>query len=129
MYDNHLCRNCKDGYSVDITGKCKKLPDFCLELGINNECTKCIFGYELKGDVCTKETVSIPNCIKTDLDDPTKCIICSERYYSSTDRSQCMKVPDLCKDYNPQTGFCFNCNHNVDPQDGKCVDGNCLNQN
>ena len=100
-----------------------------MELGLNDKCAKCIFGYELQGEICVKETVSIDNCIKTDLDDPTVCIICSARYYPSNDRKQCIKVPDLCKDYNPQTGFCFSCNHNIDPNEGNCVDNNCVHRN
>ena len=96
---------------------------------MNNECAKCIEGYKLEGTACIKEVASIQNCLKTDLDNPSECIICADRYYPSTDRLTCIKVPEFCRDYNPQTGFCFSCQHNLDPVDGKCLDANCQHQN
>ena len=46
---------CDDGFYVDDKGKCKKLPNNCLEADTDGNCTKCKDGYFInKNKKCRK---------------------------------------------------------------------------
>jgi hypothetical protein len=71
-------------------------------------CLDCITGYGLSS--ITQECMIIkpppPNCAKAD---PSgKCLICSSRYYLTSNGS-CSQVAMLCQNFNPVGGQCQNC--------------------
>ena len=91
---------------------------------LNGECKKCLDGYDLENKVCTS-ALKIENCLKVDVEDSSKCLVCSERYYTNEDKTKCLNIDDYCEGFNPISGVCFSCFHGLLATDGKCFDYNC----
>jgi hypothetical protein len=57
---NGRCDQCKPGFYVDLTGKCKQLPPNCAAANIQNGvCLECVKDFEIlaPGAPCTKKIV------------------------------------------------------------------------
>jgi proprotein convertase subtilisin/kexin type 5 len=124
------CQKCKDGFYMDISGKCKNLPPNCVAANMQSgACLECTKDFEIvtPGAACTKKIV-IENCQVPDTKNIGKCAVCNNMYFP--DGNKCSKVSELCKDYNKQNGKCTSCvSSGFNINDGKCVDPNCATRN
>lgn len=55
------CQKCKDGFYMDISGKCKNLPPNCVAANMQSgACLECTKDFEIvtPGAACTKKSLS-----------------------------------------------------------------------
>ena len=85
---------------------CKQLPPNCRKASPDGMCTSCDEGYSSVNNVCTKKTLTIPNCKIVDSVN-NRCAVCEDNYIPTP--NGCVQKDPYCGVYDPVSGICVDC--------------------
>lgn len=121
-----VCKECVEGYYLNVDYECVALPRYCTDADENGICTECEEGYKLKNGKCVKIIVTFPppvvdNCLEY------KYVDAKGKHYTKWIYG-CKKVCVLCKKgYDLVDGKCVPCEEdsgNVGNDNPYCVERN-----
>lgn len=129
---NGACKECSKNWVFNAKDVCIPVSDLCKSSDNTGNCVTCYKGYDLVNGSClySPSNNAKPQdggCASWDWDNAV-CLACSNNWVFDIN-GICIKVNDLCRTYDPNTGFCTSCYRGYSlqvaegygPKDASCI--------